>query len=232
MDPLLAQLREAIHRAEKGHTPAVAPTVGLPTGLAEVDAVLGGFPRGRVAELLGAWSSGKTSVALAAAARATQGGGLVAWVDSRRELCPPAAAAHGVELARLLVVRPPGTAAALARAVEILADGRVFALIVVDVPDRLRIEGTAAARLRVAAQAGDAAVVLLAGAPVAVGVTTLRAHVDADGVVVGKGGAGPGARARRPAPAIRPEAAFWPEDVAEQLTLLPGLMKSARRAPR
>lgn len=87
MDGLLAQLRDAIHRAEgRAAVDVSAAPAGLPTGLAEVDAVLGGLPRGRVAELLGPWSSGKTSIALAAAARATQAGGLVAWVDPRREL--------------------------------------------------------------------------------------------------------------------------------------------------
>src|SRR5512147_2512179 len=77
------------------------------TGLPEVDALLpgGGFPRGALSEIAGGPGSGKTALCLAAMARAMRGEGLGAFVDGRGELYPPAAAALGVDLGRLLVVR-------------------------------------------------------------------------------------------------------------------------------
>ena len=101
-------------------------------------------------------------MALAAAARATQAGLLVAYVDGRRELYPPAAAALGVNLQRLLVVRPTGTAAGLARATEIVAQSRAFALIVVDLPEGRRLDGQIASRLRATTHSSKAVVVVLA----------------------------------------------------------------------
>src|SRR5262249_59700210 len=85
----------------------------LPTGCAALDQALGGgLPRGRLVELSGAWSSGKGSLALSAAARVTASRRLCAYVDARAELYPPSAAALGVDLVRLLVVRPPAGGAA------------------------------------------------------------------------------------------------------------------------
>src|SRR5688500_12678675 len=90
---------------------AIAPLQGelaltpLASGWTQVDDLLGGgLPRGRLTEIAGARSCGKTSLALVTAARVTQGGQLVAWVDGASELYPPAAAASGVDLERLLLV--------------------------------------------------------------------------------------------------------------------------------
>ncbi|HEY6101569.1 MAG TPA: hypothetical protein VIW03_19175 [Anaeromyxobacter sp.] len=101
---VLARLRDEIRRIE--HRPARRDGF-VACGLAGVDAVLpgGGFPRGALTELAGGPASGKTAVALALFASLAPGE-LAAYVDGRAELYPPAAAARGVDLARLLVVRP------------------------------------------------------------------------------------------------------------------------------
>jgi hypothetical protein len=162
----LDELKRAL--AQKTGAPeSLATTSGPPlaTGLIELDALLaGGLPRGRLIEIAGARSSGKATVALGAAARASQAGQLVAWIDGPEELYPPAAAAMGLELARLLIVRPgvpeKGAALAAARAGEILTRSRAFALVVVDLGAHTVMPERAAARLRQAAH--DAGIVLVA----------------------------------------------------------------------
>jgi protein ImuA len=100
---VLARLRDEIRRLER--RPDRRPGV-VPCGLASVDEVLaGGFPRGVLSELRGGPSSGKTAVALSLVA-ALHGDELAAFVDGTGELYPPAAAALGVDLGRLLLVRP------------------------------------------------------------------------------------------------------------------------------
>src|SRR5439155_12375808 len=79
------------------------PLGRLPTGLAVLDEALGGgLPRGRIAELAGAPSTGRTGLACAIAAAATRAGETIAWVDPQDALEPEAAAAAGIALARLL----------------------------------------------------------------------------------------------------------------------------------
>src|SRR5262245_5227193 len=136
-------LRKSLALLAAPPAPAGPP---LATGSAAVDMLIGGgLPRGRLVEMAGPWSSGKTALALAAAARVTAQGGLVAYIDARRELYPPAAAQLGVDLERLLVVRPPPAAAAIARAGEIVARSRAFALVLLDFPEGQQLEDAAAA---------------------------------------------------------------------------------------
>jgi protein ImuA len=100
---LLEQLRGEIRRIER--RPARREGV-VPCGLPAIDEALGGgFRRGALTELVGGPASGKTAAALALV-RGLGPEALAAWVDARAELYPPAAVAHGVDLARLLVVRP------------------------------------------------------------------------------------------------------------------------------
>lgn len=147
---VLAELRDAIRRIE--HRPARRAGV-VPSGLAEVDAALpdGGFPRGALCELAGGRASGKTAVALSVLASLGEKD-VFAWVDGRGELYPPAAGACGVDLGRLLIVRPgaapsfhpgsrasPGPAGGRAAqaclwAAEALLGSAAFAAVVVDVP--------------------------------------------------------------------------------------------------
>ena len=104
----------------------------LPTGLAVLDEVLGGgLPRGRITELAGARSTGRTGLACAIAAAATRAGETIAWVDPADALEPEAAAAAGIALARLLWVRPRSVSDAC-RAAEILLGAGGFGLVVLD----------------------------------------------------------------------------------------------------
>jgi len=105
----------------------------LATGLAALDAMLGGgIPRGRITELAGPRSAGRTGLAAAIAASATRAGETTAWVDPQDALDPEAAAAAGIALAHLLWVRPQGVPDAL-RAAEILLGAGGFGLVLLDV---------------------------------------------------------------------------------------------------
>src|SRR5205809_1855025 len=109
------------------------PLGRLPTGLAVLDEALGGgLPRGRIAELAGAPSTGRTGLACAIAAAATRAGETIAWVDPQDALEPEAAAAAGIALVRLLWVRPRSVSDAF-RAAEILLGAGGFGLVVLDV---------------------------------------------------------------------------------------------------
>ena len=115
-----------------GTTPSGSAPHHLPSGIAALDAVLGGgLPRGRLTELSGPRSTGRTGLACAVAARATQTGETIAWVDPEDALEPEAAAAAGIALARTLWVRPRAVPDAL-RAAEILLGAGGFGLVVLD----------------------------------------------------------------------------------------------------
>jgi protein ImuA len=153
---LLAHLRDEIKRIER--RPARREGQ-LTCGLPAVDALLpGGFPCGALSELRGGPSSGKTAVALATMARLPRGA-LAAFIDGRGELYPPAAAALGVDLGRLLMVRPPGGEEGFRLALwaaEALLGSGAFALVALDVPAGRAFRGaeTALRRLVTAAEQG------------------------------------------------------------------------------
>jgi hypothetical protein len=90
----------------------------------------GGLPKGKLTEFVGRRSSGRFAIALAALASATSSGEAAALVDLDSHLDPQGAAAAGVDLERLLWVRPRRAKEALASAEILLATG--FALVVVD----------------------------------------------------------------------------------------------------
>jgi protein ImuA len=161
---IIEDLRDRIRRIER--RPARREGF-LPSGRPEVDALLpgGGFPRAALADLAGGPASGKTLLALAVIGSAVAEGGLGAFVDGRGELYPPAAQALGVDLDRLLVVRPGpreaghGGQEGLWAAEALLASG-AFAAVAVDVPVRglspPRLEAMLR-RLAAAAEKGGAA---------------------------------------------------------------------------
>jgi hypothetical protein len=171
---IVEQLRRDIARRFPGVVPPAAPAASpasgrYPTGHPALDALLpgGGFPGGRLVTIAGPASSGKLSVALAAVARATAGGDCCAFIDTGGEFFPPSAAACGIDLERLLVVRAPP--AAIARATGVTLQSRAFALVVLDLSRRAAPEElTAAQAMRLAALCREAEVTLLAlGAPAA-----------------------------------------------------------------
>jgi recombination protein RecA len=80
----------------------------IPTGAISLDVALGigGLPRGRVVEIYGPESSGKTTVALHAVANAQRAGGIAAFIDAEHALDPDYAKALGVDTDQLLVSQP------------------------------------------------------------------------------------------------------------------------------
>eukprot|EP00984_Skeletonema_dohrnii_P028316 scaffold18252_cov117-Skeletonema_dohrnii-CCMP3373.AAC.2 len=79
----------------------------ISTGSLTLDAALGGgYPKGRVIEIYGPESSGKTTLALHALAESQQNGGIAAFVDAEHALDPKYAAALGVDVDSLLVSQP------------------------------------------------------------------------------------------------------------------------------
>jgi len=104
----------------------------LRTGIPAFDALLGGgLPLGHGVELWGEAASGRTSLALRAIASAHREGRLCAYVDGPGELYPPCAAALGVELERLLVVRPKAPGQLIWAATQLLRSA-AFACVVLD----------------------------------------------------------------------------------------------------
>jgi len=123
-----------------------APLEAIPTGAIALDVALGigGLPRGRVVEIYGPESSGKTTVALHAVASAQNAGGIVAFIDAEHALDPEYAKALGVDTDALLVSQPDSGEQALEIADMLIRSGALD-LIVIDsvaalVP-RAEIEG-------------------------------------------------------------------------------------------
>jgi len=117
-----------------GTTPTTTPA-RLPTRLAPLDDLLdGGLPRGRLSELAGGRSTGRTALACAIAAGATRAGEIVGWIDPEDALDPDAAAAAGLVLERTLWVRPRQLDEAV-RAADLLLAAGGFGLVVLDVAE-------------------------------------------------------------------------------------------------
>jgi recombination protein RecA len=125
---------------------AIAPVDSIPTGSISLDAALGigGVPRGRVVEIFGPESSGKTTLALQVIAQAQKLGGMAAFVDAEHALDATYAKKLGVDLENLLVSQPDNGEQAL-EIVEVLVRSGGVDVVVVDsvaalVP-RAEIEG-------------------------------------------------------------------------------------------
>ena len=87
---------------------SVTDVPGISTGALSLDLALGGkgFPRGRIIEIYGPESSGKTTIALHAVAAAQKQGGVAAFIDAEHALDPSWAKRLGVDLEALLVSQP------------------------------------------------------------------------------------------------------------------------------
>lgn len=105
----------------------------IPTGNLIIDRALGagGFPRGRIVEVYGPESSGKTTLTLTAVAQAQKMGGLAAFVDVEHALDPQYARRLGVDLDNLLLSQPSSGEEAL-RIVETLVRSNALDVIVLD----------------------------------------------------------------------------------------------------
>jgi recombination protein RecA len=129
-----------------GGTGVLEPISAIPTGSLELDHALGigGVPRGRVIEIFGPESSGKTTLALHIIAEAQRLGGAAAFVDAEHALDPRYAAALGVSIDELLISQPDTGEQAL-DITEILVRSGAVDVVVIDsvaalVP-RAEIEG-------------------------------------------------------------------------------------------
>ena len=140
LDALVARLQlQHGPRAIRKAAPAAEPVACHSTTFPALDAALGGgLPRGRITEILGQATSGKLTLAaktLAAAQRerdapsTSSGQGLVAWLDLPRTCDPDYLHRCGLDLDRLLVVRPHDGADALAIALHLLESGTLAALV-------------------------------------------------------------------------------------------------------
>src|SRR5574337_242026 len=91
-----------------GTKEAIVPISVISTGAISFDAALGvgGVPRGRVVEVFGPESSGKTTIALEVIAEAQKQGGMAAFVDAEHALDPQYAKKLGVDTDNLLVSQP------------------------------------------------------------------------------------------------------------------------------
>ena len=113
--------------------PATGTPDGISAGALSLDLALGGggFPRGRVIELFGPESSGKTTLALHAVASAQKAGGIAAFIDAEHALDPAWAKRLGVNLEELLVSQPSFGEEALQIA-EMLIKSNAVDVIVID----------------------------------------------------------------------------------------------------
>lgn len=148
-------LEAALSQIEKAHGKGSVMRLGeetrqpiafIPTGSVALDVALGigGLPRGRVVEIYGPESSGKTTVALHAIANAQAAGGICAFVDAEHALDPDYAKKLGVDTDALLVSQPDNGEQALEIADMLIRSG-ALALIVIDsvaaLTPRAEIEG-------------------------------------------------------------------------------------------
>ena len=123
------------------------PPIGvIPTGSIALDVALGvgGFPRGRVVEIYGPESSGKTTVALHAVASAQAAGGTAAFIDAEHALDPEYAKALGVNTDELLVSQPDTGEQALEIADMLIRSGALDIIVIDSVAalvPRAEIEG-------------------------------------------------------------------------------------------
>ena len=148
-------LQLAIAQIEKNHGKGSVMRLGdevrqpisvIPTGSIALDVALGigGLPRGRVVEIYGPESSGKTTVALHAVANAQAAGGIAAFVDAEHALDPEYAKSLGVDTDSLLVSQPDTGEQALEIADMLVRSGALDILVIDSVAalvPRAEIEG-------------------------------------------------------------------------------------------
>ncbi|MEK6709716.1 MAG: recombinase RecA [Nitrospinota bacterium] len=116
-----------------GEGPEIGPIPVISTGAVSLDAALGigGVPRGRIMEIFGPESSGKTTIALQIIAQAQRTGGMAAFIDAEHALDPIYAKSLGVQTENLIVSQPDTGEQALEIA-EILTSSGAVDVVVVD----------------------------------------------------------------------------------------------------
>ncbi|MGV8840043.1 MAG: recombinase RecA [Bauldia sp.] len=149
LDAALSQIERAFGKGSimrLGQNEAVADIATVSTGSLGLDIALGigGLPRGRIVEIYGPESSGKTTLALHTVAEAQKAGGICAFVDAEHALDPIYARKLGVNLEDLLISQPDTGEQALEIADTLVRSGAVDVLVVDSVAaltPRAEIEG-------------------------------------------------------------------------------------------
>jgi recombination protein RecA len=123
-----------------------APVEVIPSGSIALDVALGigGFPKGRIVEIYGPESSGKTTVALHAIANCQKAGGVAVFIDAEHALDPEYAKALGVDIDSLLVAQPDTGEQALEIADTLIRSGSIDIIVIDSVAalvPRAEIEG-------------------------------------------------------------------------------------------
>jgi recombination protein RecA len=115
-----------------GAKDAIIPVAAISTGSISLDAALGvgGFPRGRINEIFGPESSGKTTIALQVIAEAQKAGGMAAFIDVEHALDPIYARKLGVDVDNLLVSQPDYGEQALEITGALIGSGSIDVLVV------------------------------------------------------------------------------------------------------
>ena len=135
LDAALSQIERAFGKGsimKLGESGKVVETEVIPTGSLALDVALGigGLPRGRVVEIYGPESSGKTTLALHVLAEAQRRGGACAFIDAEHALDPVYAGKLGVNTDELLISQPDTGEQALEIADTLVRSGAVDALVV------------------------------------------------------------------------------------------------------
>ena len=140
-DDRLKALQSALSKIEKDFgkgsimklgEQAVEPVEVIPTGSIGLDAALGvgGFPRGRIIEIFGPESSGKTTLAIHAMAEAQKAGGIAAFIDAEHAFDPFYAKKLGVDTDNLFMSQPDNGEQALAIAQQLIASAAVDIVVI------------------------------------------------------------------------------------------------------
>jgi recombination protein RecA len=134
IDATLSQLEKQFGRGSvlRLGSHNVVPVTVIPSGSISVDAALGvgGFPRGRIVEIFGPESSGKTTLALHVIAEAQKAGGAAAFIDAEHALDPVYARKLGVDTDNLLVSQPDHGEQALEIASALVTSGAIDIIVI------------------------------------------------------------------------------------------------------
>ncbi len=135
LDAAIAQIEKQYGRGaimRLGTRDVLVPVSVIPTGALSLDAALGvgGFPRGRVVEVYGPESGGKTTLTLHVIAEAQKMGGQAAFIDAEHALDPTYAKKLGVDVDNLLVSQPDNGEQALEIAEALIRSGAVDVVVV------------------------------------------------------------------------------------------------------
>ncbi|HTS64790.1 MAG TPA: recombinase RecA [Candidatus Acidoferrales bacterium] len=135
LDAALGQIEKQFGKGSivrLGSKDAVVPVSVISTGSISLDAAMGvgGFPRGRICEIFGPESSGKTTIALQVVAEAQKKGGIAAFIDVEHALDPIYARKLGVDVDNLLVSQPDYGEQALEITSHLISSGQIDVLVV------------------------------------------------------------------------------------------------------